>query len=66
MSLSEQMQEGISHRRMLLMMDISGIHYRERRGGALFCRRNTEERGVRRVLRCSMKSREKKSEVMKR
>lgn len=27
-SLSEQMQEGISHRRMLLLlMDISGIHY---------------------------------------
>lgn len=64
MSLSEQMQEGISHRRMLLTMDISGIHYRG--GWALFCGRNTEERGVRCVLRYSMKRREKKSEVMKR
>lgn len=35
MSLSEQMQEGISHRRILQMIDISGIHYRERRGGGI-------------------------------
>lgn len=35
-SLSEQMQEGISHRRMLLLlMDISGIHYSGWCGGGV-------------------------------
>lgn len=34
-SLSEQMQEGISHGRMLLLMDISGIHYSGWCGGGV-------------------------------